>query len=219
MPQRNCDEGQFFVANTHRRSHPPPLRNLPSAQSSLSSSPPAAPPPQVMEAMKELTGYTKEDGTVVEPLKFNVVATKYSEDKAKDGGNLGWKRREELNGTFAEVAFKLPKGGVRRGRCIDALSYMRSALSCAADLCVWGAFSGGDFCVLVCPHSDDPRAGQDSLRMCAIVFPAQLLLFAYLDPACRLLMPRDHGPDTTANSAARRFVLADHIILVEDRKA
>lgn len=67
--------------------------------------------------MKELTGYTKEDGTVVEPLKFNVVATKYSEDKARDGGNLGWKRREELNGLFAEVAFKLPKGGVSlRGR-------------------------------------------------------------------------------------------------------
>lgn len=66
-----------------------------------------------MEAMKELMGYTKDDGTVVEPLKFNVVATKYSEDKAKEGGNLGWKRRDELNGAFAETAFKLAKGGVR----------------------------------------------------------------------------------------------------------
>jgi parvulin-like peptidyl-prolyl isomerase len=43
-------------------------------------------------------------------VRFNLVAQKYSEDKAKDGGLLGWKRREELNGTFADVAFKLGKG-------------------------------------------------------------------------------------------------------------
>ena len=36
-----------------------------------------------MEAMRELTGYTKEDGTVVGPAKFHEVATKYSEDKAR----------------------------------------------------------------------------------------------------------------------------------------
>lgn len=46
----------------------------------------------------------------VEPVRFNLVAQKYSEDKAKDGGLLGWKRREELNGVFAEAAFKLAKG-------------------------------------------------------------------------------------------------------------
>jgi hypothetical protein len=34
--------------------------------------------------------------------------------QAKEGGNLGWKRREELNGTFAEAAFKLGKGKARR---------------------------------------------------------------------------------------------------------
>ena len=39
---------------------------------------------KVLEALKEITGYTKEDGTVVEPVKFNVVAQKYSEDKAKE---------------------------------------------------------------------------------------------------------------------------------------
>jgi NIMA-interacting peptidyl-prolyl cis-trans isomerase 4 len=38
---------------------------------------------------------------------------KYSEDKAKEGGNLGWKRRDELNGVFAEAAFKLAKGKAR----------------------------------------------------------------------------------------------------------
>jgi hypothetical protein len=31
------------------------------------------------------------------------------------GGNLGWKRRDELNGVFAEAAFKLAKGKARRG--------------------------------------------------------------------------------------------------------
>jgi NIMA-interacting peptidyl-prolyl cis-trans isomerase 4 len=93
-----------------------------------------------MEAMKELMGYetTDEKGNVtkVEPAKFNVVAQKYSEDKAKEargaemrtrpgsacvaltrarsqGGNLGWKRRDELNGVFAEAAFKLGKGKAR----------------------------------------------------------------------------------------------------------
>ena len=30
------------------------------------------------------------------------------------GGNLGWKRRDELNGVFAEAAFKLAKGKARR---------------------------------------------------------------------------------------------------------
>jgi NIMA-interacting peptidyl-prolyl cis-trans isomerase 4 len=86
-----------------------------------------------MEALKELTGFTDPEGKarrrasaarkpaaltrtqrqVVEPVRFNLVAQKYSEDKAKDGGLLGWKRREELNGTFADVAFKLGKGKAR----------------------------------------------------------------------------------------------------------
>jgi NIMA-interacting peptidyl-prolyl cis-trans isomerase 4 len=41
-----------------------------------------------MEALKEITGYetTDDKGVVkkVEPVKFNVVAQKYSEDKAKE---------------------------------------------------------------------------------------------------------------------------------------
>jgi NIMA-interacting peptidyl-prolyl cis-trans isomerase 4 len=32
---------------------------------------------------------------------------KYSEDAAKDGGNLGWRTRQMLNGVFADAAFKL----------------------------------------------------------------------------------------------------------------
>jgi NIMA-interacting peptidyl-prolyl cis-trans isomerase 4 len=88
---------------------------------------------KVLLALREVQGYTKEDGTVVPPRPFNQVAMEYSEDKAKEvrcavcvrlpraaglclmvkGGNLGWKRREELNGIFAEAAFKLPKGKAR----------------------------------------------------------------------------------------------------------
>ena len=54
---------------------------------------------KVLEALKEITGYTKEDGTQVEPVKFNVVAQKYSEDKAKEA-----RASSELNA----VAQRLP---------------------------------------------------------------------------------------------------------------
>ncbi|WIA18857.1 hypothetical protein OEZ85_003534 [Tetradesmus obliquus] len=42
--------------------------------------------------------------------KFDAVATAYSEDAARKGGDLGWKRRNELVGPFAEAAFKLQVG-------------------------------------------------------------------------------------------------------------
>jgi hypothetical protein len=35
------------------------------------------------------------------------VASTYSEDAARKGGDLGWKRRNELVGPFADAAFKL----------------------------------------------------------------------------------------------------------------
>jgi NIMA-interacting peptidyl-prolyl cis-trans isomerase 4 len=38
------------------------------------------------------------------------VAQAYSEDAARKGGDLGWKRRNELVGPFAEAAFKLQVG-------------------------------------------------------------------------------------------------------------
>merc|ERR1711944_61844 len=40
--------------------------------------------------------------------KFNVVATTYSEDKAKAGGDLGWMVRGSMLGPFQEAAFALP---------------------------------------------------------------------------------------------------------------
>lgn len=35
------------------------------------------------------------------------VATQMSEDKARQGGALGWKTRQDVVGTFADAAFKL----------------------------------------------------------------------------------------------------------------
>ncbi|KAI9481825.1 Peptidyl-prolyl cis-trans isomerase pin4 [Coemansia sp. RSA 989] len=53
---------------------------------------------KIMEAMKEL----KE-----EKVPFNKVAEKYSEDKAKAGGSLGWMNRGSMVGTFQDAAFAL----------------------------------------------------------------------------------------------------------------
>ncbi|EAO00217.1 putative peptidyl-prolyl cis-trans isomerase NIMA-interacting 4 [Trypanosoma cruzi] len=74
------------------------------------------------------SGYTKvkvrhilceKHGRAMEALKkinegssFADVAREYSEDKARSGGDLGWKRRGEMVGPFQEAAFALPKGGM-----------------------------------------------------------------------------------------------------------
>ncbi|ORY83705.1 hypothetical protein BCR37DRAFT_345970 [Protomyces lactucae-debilis] len=39
--------------------------------------------------------------------KFNVVASAFSEDKAKTGGDLGWMPRNTMAGPFEETAFAL----------------------------------------------------------------------------------------------------------------
>jgi len=39
--------------------------------------------------------------------KFNEVATKYSEDKARQGGDLGWQTRGQIVGPFQDAAFAL----------------------------------------------------------------------------------------------------------------
>lgn len=43
-----------------------------------------------------------------EGAKFDDVARTYSEDKARQGGALGWKVRGSLDPAFEEVAFGLP---------------------------------------------------------------------------------------------------------------
>merc|ERR1712106_1025939 len=40
--------------------------------------------------------------------KFNEVAATYSEDKARQGGNLGWQIRGAMVGPFQDAAFALP---------------------------------------------------------------------------------------------------------------
>lgn len=39
--------------------------------------------------------------------KFNEVATNYSEDKARNGGDLGWQIRGAMVGPFQDAAFAL----------------------------------------------------------------------------------------------------------------
>lgn len=47
----------------------------------------------------------------IEELKsgtsFSVVASKYSQDKAKSGGSLGWMNRSGMVGVFQDAAFQL----------------------------------------------------------------------------------------------------------------
>ncbi|KAH9423311.1 Peptidyl-prolyl cis-trans isomerase pin4 [Dermatophagoides pteronyssinus] len=41
-------------------------------------------------------------------MKFNEVAAQYSEDKARQGGDLGWMIRGSMVGPFQDAAFQLP---------------------------------------------------------------------------------------------------------------
>ncbi|XP_002738936.1 peptidyl-prolyl cis-trans isomerase NIMA-interacting 4-like [Saccoglossus kowalevskii] len=52
---------------------------------------------KVMEAMEKLKAGER----------FNEVATKYSEDKARQGGDLGWMTRGSMVGPFQDAAFAL----------------------------------------------------------------------------------------------------------------
>ncbi|XP_065055697.1 peptidyl-prolyl cis-trans isomerase NIMA-interacting 4-like [Rhopilema esculentum] len=52
---------------------------------------------KVMEAMEKIKA----------GQKFNEVATQYSEDKARHGGDLGWMTRGSMVGPFQDAAFAL----------------------------------------------------------------------------------------------------------------
>ncbi|GAA6008710.1 hypothetical protein JCM11491_003407 [Sporobolomyces phaffii] len=43
-----------------------------------------------------------------EGVSFDKVATEYSEDKARQGGSLGWLIRTAMIGAFQEVCFDMP---------------------------------------------------------------------------------------------------------------
>ncbi|KAL5476176.1 hypothetical protein EMCRGX_G026090 [Ephydatia muelleri] len=64
---------------------------------------------KVMEAMQKL-----KDGQ-----KFNEVAATYSEDKARQGGDLGWMNRGSMVGPFQEAAFQLEPSTVDRPSYTD----------------------------------------------------------------------------------------------------
>uniref|UniRef100_A0A3B4AYM4 Peptidyl-prolyl cis-trans isomerase n=1 Tax=Periophthalmus magnuspinnatus TaxID=409849 RepID=A0A3B4AYM4_9GOBI len=51
-----------------------------------------------MEAMEKLKA----------GVRFSEVAAQYSEDKARQGGDLGWMTRGSMVGPFQEAAFALP---------------------------------------------------------------------------------------------------------------
>ncbi|XP_076246640.1 peptidyl-prolyl cis-trans isomerase NIMA-interacting 4 [Calliopsis andreniformis] len=53
---------------------------------------------KILEAMEKLKA----------GQKFNAVATMYSEDKARSGGDLGWMTRGSMVGPFQDAAFALP---------------------------------------------------------------------------------------------------------------
>ncbi len=41
-------------------------------------------------------------------MKFDEIARQYSEDKARNGGDLGWMTRGSMVGPFQDAAFALP---------------------------------------------------------------------------------------------------------------
>lgn len=45
-------------------------------------------------------------------MKFDEVARQYSEDKARNGGDLGWMIRGSMVGAFQDAAFALPNSTV-----------------------------------------------------------------------------------------------------------
>lgn len=53
---------------------------------------------KIMQAYEELG----------EGIPFDKVAEKYSEDKARHGGSLGWMARGSMVGPFQDLAFSLP---------------------------------------------------------------------------------------------------------------
>ncbi|XP_053425099.1 peptidyl-prolyl cis-trans isomerase NIMA-interacting 4-like [Nycticebus coucang] len=57
---------------------------------------------KIMEAMEKLKS----------GMRFSEVAAQYSEDKARQGGDLGWMTRVSMVGPFQEAAFALLVSGM-----------------------------------------------------------------------------------------------------------
>ncbi|XP_058447669.1 peptidyl-prolyl cis-trans isomerase NIMA-interacting 4 [Malaya genurostris] len=68
----------------------------------------------------------EKQGKILEALEklkegqnFNVVATNYSEDKARQGGDLGWQVRGAMVGPFQDAAFALPISTINAPKYTD----------------------------------------------------------------------------------------------------
>lgn len=55
--------------------------------------------------------------------RFETVAAAYSEDAARKGGDLGWKRKAELDPAFAAAAFSLGVGEMTSAPVRSAYGY------------------------------------------------------------------------------------------------
>ena len=64
---------------------------------------------KIMEAMDKLKAGEK----------FNEVAAKYSEYKARQGGDLGWQTRGQMVGPFQDAAFALPVSNLQNAVYTD----------------------------------------------------------------------------------------------------
>ncbi|KAL2822532.1 hypothetical protein BJX63DRAFT_123113 [Aspergillus granulosus] len=51
--------------------------------------------------------------------KFDDVAREYSEDKARQGGSLGWKIRGSLDSTFEKAAYDLEPSTTNNPKYVD----------------------------------------------------------------------------------------------------
>merc|ERR1712000_622345 len=54
-----------------------------------------------------------------EGVKFDEVARNYSEDKARQGGSLGWKSKGDLDPKFEEVAFVLEPSTTAKPKFVE----------------------------------------------------------------------------------------------------
>ncbi|KRX63871.1 Retrovirus-related Pol polyprotein from transposon [Trichinella sp. T9] len=71
--------------------------------------------------------------------KFNIVASSYSEDKARQGGDLGWMVRGSMVGPFQDAAFGLPVSTVDKPVFTDPPVKTKFGLSLPS------SFEDGDF--------------------------------------------------------------------------
>jgi len=58
-----------------------------------------------------------------EGVKFDEVAREFSEDKARQGGALGWKVRGSLHGDFEKVAYDLEPSTTANPKCKSLTNY------------------------------------------------------------------------------------------------